>query len=80
LLTFRPGGGLERTVAPAVTRRSLQATDLGLDWFAWGLGNAASQADPDIALCMGRLANCYAGFLSRHVPGAAVVSTMHRRR
>ena len=59
LLTFRPGGPLGNTVAPAVARRSLQPFDLGLDWFAPGLHAGVREVSPDIVLCMGRMANCY---------------------
>lgn len=76
LLTFRPEGRLASTVAPAVHRRALQPLDLGLDWFAPGLGAAAERAQPDLALCMGRMANCYAGRLQRRLPRTAVVATM----
>lgn len=76
LLTFRPGGVLAATVAPAVTHRALQPFDLGWDWFAPGLARAAARIKPDIALCMGRMANCYGARLQDTQPGAAVVATM----
>ncbi|HWA84951.1 MAG TPA: glycosyltransferase [Opitutus sp.] len=76
LLTFRPGGPLEPTVAFPAGRRTLQPFDLYLDWLAPGLRRAAARLAPDIALCMGRMANCYAGSLQRHLPRAAVVATM----
>lgn len=80
LLTFRPGGKLASSVSPAVTRRVLQPFDTGLDWFAPGLGRAVAQLAPDVVLCMGRMANCYAGSLqtapARSRPGAAVIATM----
>lgn len=76
LLTFRPGGKLAPTVAANVRHRALQRTDLALDWFAPGLNTTARQFAPDAVLCMGRMANCYAGSLQRALPSAAVVSTM----
>ncbi len=76
LLTFRPGGQLDSTVAPAVHRQALQPFETGLDWFAPGLTRWARQTTPEVILCMGRMANCYAGALQRAVPAAAVVSTM----
>ena len=76
LLTFRPGGALAATVAPGVRRRALQPFDLGLDWLAPGLRAAVASAEPDVILCMGRMANCRAGGLQRAFPGAAVVATM----
>ncbi|MDO8542805.1 MAG: glycosyltransferase [Opitutaceae bacterium] len=80
LITFRPGGALDANINERVTRRTLQRIDLGLDWFAPGLRKAVLAAEPDIVLCMGRMANCYAGTvqraLNRRRPGAAVVATM----
>lgn len=76
LLTFRPGGALARTVASNVTRCSLQPFDTHLDWFAPGLLRAPRGIAPDAILCMGRMANGYAGRLQRHFPAAVVVGTM----
>ena len=76
LLTFRPGGPLAATCSPAVARRVLQPFDTGLDWFAPGLARAAAALAPDVVLCMGRMANCYAGGLQEKFPAAAVVATM----
>ncbi len=68
LLTFRPGGALARTVSPAVSRKILQPFDTTLDWFAPGLRAFVRRTAPDVVLCMGRMANCHAGFLpARHV-------------
>lgn len=78
LLTFRPGGTLAPTVAGGVQRRVLQSTDLHLDWFAPGLGRAVRDAQPDIVLCMGRMANCWGATIRKHLPSptASVVCTM----
>ena len=76
LLTFRPGGALAATCSPAVTRRVLQPFDLGLDWFAPGLKRTVAGIAPDIILCMGRMANCYAGGLQEKFPATAVIATM----
>jgi glycosyltransferase involved in cell wall biosynthesis len=76
LLTFRPGGALAGTVAPSVTSRTLQPFDTRLDWFAPGLFGFARRLSPDVILCMGRMANCYAGGLQKHLPGTAVLATM----
>ena len=76
LLTFRPGGALGETVSDRVTRQSLQRFDLGLDWFAPGLLSFAADAQPAVVVCMGRMANCYAGHLQQRNPRSAVVSTM----
>ena len=75
LLTFRPGGPLAGTIAQNVRRRTLQPTDLGLDWFAPGLLSAARAAAPDVVLCMGRMANCYAGALEKLSPTIATMRT-----
>jgi glycosyltransferase involved in cell wall biosynthesis len=76
LLVFRPGGALAPTVAPAVARIRLQKVDTGFDWFAPGLVRAARGVQPDIVLCLGRMANCYAGTLQKKLPAAAVIATL----
>lgn len=76
LITFRPGGVLAPTVAADVRHVALQPFDLRLDWFAPALRHAVARAAPDVVLCMGRMANCYAGLLQRAVPGAAVIATL----
>lgn len=76
LLTFRPGGALDPTVAANVIRLVLQPFDLGLDWFAPGLMSEVRRVGPEIVLCMGRLANCYAGGIQRKFPAVVVISTM----
>jgi glycosyltransferase involved in cell wall biosynthesis len=77
LLTFRPRGILELDAEQQpFAFRSLQSFDTGFDWFAPGLLNAAKEAAPDLVLCMGRMANCYAGFIQSRLPRAAVICTM----
>ena len=76
LLTFRPGGALSTTVPPAIARITLQPFDCGLDWFAPGLLRAAHTHAFDVILCMGRMANCYAGGLQNRLAATAVVGTM----
>ncbi len=76
LLTFRPGGALASTVHPAVHRQSLQPFDLHIDWLAPGLTDAVARAAPDVILCMGRIANCYAGRIQRRLPSVVVIATM----
>ena len=77
LLTFRPRGVLElETEQQPFAFRSLQPFDTRLDWFAPGLLKTVAEAPPDLVLCMGRMANCYAGFIQRRVPRAAVICTM----
>jgi len=76
LLSFRPGGALDRLPSDDVVRLSLQRRDWGWDWFAPGLIRCSRSAVPDIILCMGRMANGYAGWLAKAVPSAAVISTV----
>jgi glycosyltransferase involved in cell wall biosynthesis len=76
LLTFRPGGPLASTVAPNVARRSAQRADWRLDWFAPGLTANVAAAGPDVALCMGRMANCYGLAIQNAAPAHTVVATM----
>lgn len=76
LVTFRPGGALTDTVAKEVTRSALQPFDTGLDWFAPGIYRHVRRAQPDIILCMGRMANCYAGGLQERFPTTTVIATM----
>jgi glycosyltransferase involved in cell wall biosynthesis len=75
LVTFRPGGAL-RAGLSGVDHRALQPFDFGADWFAPGLTGAVRRAEPDLVLCMGRMANCYAGFLQRRFPAVPVVATL----
>lgn len=74
LLTFRPGGALATTAEPVPTQ-ALQPFDTGLDWFAPGLSRSVRDHRPDIVLCMGRMANCYAGHIQTVVPHATTVAT-----
>lgn len=78
LLTFRPRGRLAADASgqELFAFRSLQSFDTHLDWFAPGLLRVAEEAGPEIVLCMGRMANCYASFLQRRLPRAAVIGTM----
>lgn len=75
LLTFRPGGALETTVAPSVAREVLQPFDLGLDWFAPGLLARTRRLAPDLILCMGRMANCHGWRCAREFPTVATMRT-----
>jgi glycosyltransferase involved in cell wall biosynthesis len=63
LVTFRPGGVLAAPAGPGV--RSLQPFDTGIDWFGPGLSRTVLGSGPDIVLCMGKTANCFAGRLQR---------------
>lgn len=80
LLTFRPAGQLEETISSEVRRISLQTNDRGLDWWAPGLVRKVQSVGPAIVLCMGRMANSWAGRIARIRRGSAsgpvVVGTM----
>jgi len=77
LLTFRPRGALgDDAEDQPFAFKSLQSFDTGLDWFAPGLLRTARDAAPDLVLCMGRMANCYAGFIQARLPRTAVICTM----
>ncbi len=80
VLTFRPGGPLVATLGNTITHRVLQSFDTRLDWFAPGLTRAVAQQQPDVILCMGRMANCYGATLQNFVrhrwPNVSVVATM----
>lgn len=80
LVTFRPGGRLEQTLTAGINRLSLQTFDTRLDWYAPGLRRTVELLDPDIVLCMGRMANCLAGrivaCLEDRRPDAVVIGTM----
>jgi glycosyltransferase involved in cell wall biosynthesis len=65
LITFRPGGALADPIAPP--HRALQPFDTGLDWFAPGLLRTVVREAPDIVLCMGKTANCFAGRIQDRV-------------
>lgn len=80
LLTFRPRGTLDATVDPRVRRHALQGFDLRWDWFAPGLFRTCARSQPDVILCMGRMANVWAGSLQRRQPQTAVIATMRTGR
>ena len=73
LLTFRPGGTLSATAGAA--HAALQPFDTGIDWLAPGLARAVLGDPPDIVLCMGKTANCFAGGL----PGRAAARGLPTR-
>ncbi len=75
LLTFRPGGALSRQ-CDDLDVRSLQPFDLRLDWFCPGLGAAVGRIRPELILCMGRMANCFAGDLQIDHPDISVIGTL----
>ena len=74
LLTFRPGGALS-PLCSDLDVRALQPFDLHLDWFAPGLSAAVQRIQPDRILCMGRMANCFAGSLQIDHPKIPVLGS-----
>ena len=76
LLTFRPGGRLADWVRRSgIPLRSLQSFDLGLNFFAPGLFREIGRSNPDVVLCMGRMANCFAGFLHKRFKDIVTVGS-----
>lgn len=75
LVLFRPGGVLASELKD-LPHRILQPFDTGLDWYAPGLVRTLAGLRPDVLLCMGRMANCYAGRLQRRLPATAVIGSL----
>jgi glycosyltransferase involved in cell wall biosynthesis len=75
LVTFRPGGALSH-LCNDLDVRSLQPFDLHLDWFAPGLSATVERIRPNLILCMGRMANCFAGDLQINHPDIPVIGTL----
>jgi glycosyltransferase involved in cell wall biosynthesis len=77
LMTFRPGGHLATTrVLDELEIEVLQAFDSRIALWAPGLMRRIRACSPSIILCMGRTANCYAGFIQRRFPRIPVVGTL----
>jgi glycosyltransferase involved in cell wall biosynthesis len=77
LLVFRPGGHLqEGGHLEGIAVTTLQSFNSGLSFWAPGLHRAIRHIGPDVILCMGRTANCYAGFIQRRLPDVPVVGTL----
>ena len=77
MLTFRPGGVLaQRLKKIGVVHVALQKRDLGHSFIAPGLLRKVGHEAPDVILCMGSVANCYAGFIQKKFPGVSVVGSV----
>lgn len=77
LVLFRPNGRLwEEARKRPISITVLQRWDTGLAFYGPGLCQAISRLEPDILLCMGRTANCYAGYLQRRFPQLTIVATV----
>ena len=78
LLTFRPGGSLAANLQEGggIVHRSLQRRDSKCAFLAPGLFKAVARSEADVVLCMGRTANCYAGFIQGRFPQLPVVASV----
>ena len=77
LVTFRPGGALSDELGlSGICQKSLQPLDTSLNFLAPGLLRTIDRDRPDVILCMGRMANCYAGLLQMLFPRIAVVGSV----
>ncbi|MCC5807401.1 MAG: glycosyltransferase [Opitutales bacterium] len=77
LLVFSPGGELaDEPAGMGIPVDFLQKRTRGLPLWAPGLMRAVAGSGADVILCMGRTANCYAGFVQRHFPDKAVIGTL----
>lgn len=75
LLCFRPGGRLApdaASFAPTVT----QPFDTGLPLLALGATRALQGLQPDVVLCLGRTANCYAARFQRRLPEVPIIGSI----
>jgi glycosyltransferase involved in cell wall biosynthesis len=77
VLTFRPGGHLQSCEdLEGLSVDVLQGFDSKVSLWAPGLMRRIASKSPDVILCMGRTANCYAGFIQRKFPDTPVVGTL----
>lgn len=77
LILFRPGGALfEQLHELPFAVRVLQSFDTGISLFAPGLQDALDEARPEVVLCMGRTANCFAAWIQDRRPSTHVVTTI----
>jgi glycosyltransferase involved in cell wall biosynthesis len=77
LILFRPGGSLWRDmIAKDIPHTVLQPFDSHVSFLAPGLTEAIEKRNPQVILCMGRTANCFAGILQSRFRTAKVVSTL----
>lgn len=77
LLVFEPGGHLATAEnLDGLVVRWLKKRPSGLPLWAPGLMRAIRESRAELVLCMGRTANCYAGFVQRACPETVVVGTL----
>jgi glycosyltransferase involved in cell wall biosynthesis len=77
LLTFRPRGHLATAEnLDGLRVEVLQGFDSKVSLWAPGLMRRIRRIEPTVILCMGRTANCYAGFIQRSFRNIPVVGTL----
>lgn len=78
LITFRPGGRLSRewpkNCREGIWSKSLQIFDCGLSFYAPSLMKVIESQLPDVILCMGRMANLYAGWIKKRFSKIRVIA------
>ncbi|MCC5833781.1 MAG: glycosyltransferase [Opitutales bacterium] len=77
LLLFSPGGRLaDEPEQLGIPCRILQKRDIHLPLWAPGLLRVVREIQPGIIICMGRTANCYAGWLQDRLARIPVVGSL----
>lgn len=76
VLTFRPGGPLERHLSERVRRQALQPRDFHADWFAPALIRRLKRLHPDVVQLMGRMANSHGWRMADALAGVSIVATV----
>ena len=77
ILTFRPGGHLATGEnLEGLQLEVLQRFDSRISLWGPGLKRRIRHLAPTVILCMGRTANCYAGFIQHAFPHVPVVGTL----
>jgi len=77
VLLHRDGGRLfEQVTEHGLRARVLQPTSTSRDMWAPGLTRIIRECGPCVVLCMGRVANLYAGWVQLRCPQAVVVGTV----
>jgi glycosyltransferase involved in cell wall biosynthesis len=77
LLLMRPSGILlPEVIHRGIPYRILQKWDTRICCYAPRLVETLKEINPDVLLCMGRTANCYAAFIQKRLPSLPVVGTV----
>jgi len=78
---FRPGGAFfSQLQVSGIPFKVLQAKDLRLDFLAPGLISSLRKYQPDQILCMGNVANAYAGWIKKRLGVLTIGSIRSGRR